>query len=162
MPEEWIIDGYNLLYSLPPGISKLAFFEVLANFTAGQAKSVLVVLDGHGNAEELASFCTDQLKIVYAGTVSADSVIERLLYNLTVGARHVVRLLKIRVVTDDRALAQMARGYGALVMGAKDFIQEIKIGERQSQESVSHKNIQMHGFNRPFHDKLNSWNKKLS
>ena len=104
MPEEWLIDGFNLLYRFK-NRQLSALFGLVADFAASKHCIALVVLDGKGNEEEYAAFQTPSLQIRYSREVSADAVIERRLCEKKGQAVFVV-------VTGDRAITQMARGSG--------------------------------------------------
>jgi predicted RNA-binding protein with PIN domain len=87
MPEEWLIDGYNLLHDLAvPKEQKSQktreqMFALLAEFASNvSARCVLVVLDGTGNDDDFTAYQTRTLRIVYSQKVSADSYIEKYLF----------------------------------------------------------------------------------
>lgn len=157
MPEEWLLDGYNLIHEISPAgnrnskksesflihfISRLAGF---AAFTAG--RKLNLVLDGKTHPKEWDSFCTDRLGIVSSGEITADSYIERFL------CKNKNELL-MTVVTKDRAIIQMARGSGARTMEPKEFERLMSEAEKENSDLLFRQKVKSHGFHRPFHDKL--------
>ena len=152
MAEEWLIDGCNLLYATVSGKSpkgkkdRAALLAVLAGFAALKAQPVLVVLDGTGEPGELDVHHTKFLYVVYSQKVSADACLERLLYERRGQAR-------FTVVTDDRAITNIARGTGAIVLGTGTFLEMVKECRKESSETLAKNKLRSHGFHRPF-DKL--------
>lgn len=153
MAEEWLIDGYNLLHAIPSGKTSKrkkdrdAWLAGLAGFASFKACPMLVVLDGKGEPSELEIHHTRYLRVVYSQKTSADAFIEKRLYE----RRHKADLL---VVTDDRAIANMARGSGARVLGTAAFLEMMKEAQKESSETLHKGKIRSHGFHRPFGDKL--------
>ena len=153
MSEEWLIDGYNLLYTITPKnqkkskISKEAVFGLLADFASAGDRRVLMVLDGKGGDEEFQAFKTKSFGVVYSQSVSADSYIEKYLYE------NKGRGMKM-VVTRDRAVAQIARGTGARVMEPGEFLELLESGRKDAADILFKHKAKAHGFNRPFGDKL--------
>ena len=152
MSEEWLIDGYNLLHatvskspkrSKPP---KEILLNALANFAEGRGCKMLVVLDGTGPAEELEVYKTKYFEVCYSQSVSADSVIERRLYQN--------KGISFVVVTGDSAVSQMARGSGARVMTTEDFLQLLEEFQKERKDLLWKRETAARGFNRPFGDKL--------
>ena len=153
MSEEWLIDGYNLLHSL--ALDRQRLVETLLSFSSLKNLKVLLVFDGVGNDEEWSSFQTSNLKIIHSQLVSADSTIEKYLFE------HKGKSL-FKVVTNDYAITQMARGFGAAVYHAEEFLKLLKETDKDKEDKFFQEKITSHGFNRPFHDKLKAWTKKLS
>lgn len=152
MSEEWLIDGYNLLYSLKPRgkkikITKDALFARLSGFASAIDKKVLLVLDGIGREEEWGPSQTRLFRIVYSQDVSADTVIERAVTQSKHGTR-------FTVVTNDVVLSRMARGKGACVIRTEDFEELLSRTEKESREGLFKREAQSHGFHRPFEKKL--------
>lgn len=153
MLEEWLIDGYNLLHSLSPKkskkscISREALFELLASFASAEERKVLMVLDGHGNNEELGAYQTRTFEIIYSKALTADSVIERMLCEKKGTALFVV-------ITQDYAVTQMALGLGARVMKPGEFMILINAGRNENDQILFKEKVKSHGFNRPFEKKL--------
>ena len=151
--DEWLVDGFNLLHAYPctkpsnTKISRVDLLSVLAGFASLKAKRMLVVLDGVGDAAELDIHHSPLFRVVYSQKVSADACIERLLFE----RRSEVRFT---VVTDDRAISNIARGSGALVVGTAQFLEMLKETRKESTESLDKNKLRSHGFNRPFEDKL--------
>jgi predicted RNA-binding protein with PIN domain len=153
MPEEWLIDGYNLLHARasaghsqhPQKRSEL--LAELAGFASLKGQPVVVVLDGKGEPGELETHDTKLFRVVYSQKVSADACIERTLYE-----RRSTTLFT--VVTNDRAIANIARGGGSRVMSCETFLETLKESGKESSDTLHKGRIRSHGFNRPFDDKL--------
>ncbi len=154
MNEEWLIDGYNLLHALFPGSlqdKRNRNFQVMiswvADFASQENHKILMVLDGHGSQSELDIYHTAFFNMVYSQKISADAVIERRLYQ----GRSQTRFT---VITNDRAISNIARGGGAVVLGVAHFVEMIKESKKTRDESAQKGKIKSHGFHRPFEDKL--------
>ena len=152
MLEEWLIDGYNLLHALNAlsqwrGLSREKFLILLADFAAARDRRVTVVLDGKGNPDEFQAYLTKSFSVLYSQDVSADTCIEKCLYERRKEASFVV-------VTHDRAIASMARGAGARVMSAGDILELLKTDRKNAEELSFKQDVRAHGFHRPFKDKL--------
>ena len=154
MAEEWLIDGYNLLHACAAVKDRTQFpsdrpalLSVLAGFTAQKGRPMLVVMDGFGDPGELDIHTTNLFHVVYSQKVSADTCIERILYERRAAAH-------FTVVTDDRAITNIARGGGAAVIGTSGFLEMLKELRKESDQAQDRKKIDSHGFNRPFEDKL--------
>ena len=153
MTEEWLIDGYNLLYDLQHRksgksvVSRESLFHALANFSSASGRTVLVVLDGKGDDSDWAPFKTSKLEILYSKAVSADTHIEKILCERK-------GLCQFYVVTRDRAITNMARGFGAQVLTTELFITMLTESESENKETMLRHRIKGLGFNRPFGDKL--------
>ena len=108
---------------------------------------MLLVLDGKCEFAELDIHHTALFRVVYSQKVSADTFIERILFDRRTEAR-------FTVVTDDRAITNIARGSGALVVGTTQFLDLMKESKKEGAESVDKGKLRSHGFHRPFEDKL--------
>ncbi|MGH7198458.1 MAG: NYN domain-containing protein [Candidatus Omnitrophota bacterium] len=152
MSEEWLIDGYNVLHAFSRmrggdrKISKGALFAELAGFAAGQDRKVIVVLDGKGSDEELKGFQTPVFEVRYSQAVSADSAIEKYLYEN--------RQKKLMVVTNDRAIAQITRGVGARVTSAEGLLELLRAQSKEDKGILHKRQTDAHRFHRPFEKKL--------
>ncbi len=152
LSEEWLIDGYNLLHDLTQKnkeskISREALFGLLASFAATGNRKVLMVLDGRGNDEELEAYKTKSFHAVYSQMVTADSTIERTLCERQGQSQ-------LKVVTKDRALSNIARGFGAIVVEPREFMERLYETQRESGDVLFKSKVAAHGFHRPFKDKL--------
>ena len=153
MAEEWLVDGYNLLHASPSDKAGKSLktrenlLAQLADFTAIQGKPMKVVLDGRGDPAELDIHRTALFHVVYSQKVTADACIERLLYEFK-GQIH------FTVVTNDRAITQIARGCGAAVMGCGEFLEKMKESKKDRSDTLHKDKLRSHGFNRPFEGKL--------
>jgi predicted RNA-binding protein with PIN domain len=152
MPETWLIDGWNFLHALGvfktrPANSQKALFDRLAGFASSGNRRVVVVLDGRGNPDELKIHETDSFQVIYSQKVSADTRIERIL------CENKARVM-MRVVTNDRVIGDMARGFGAFPMGTDEFWKLLEETQKDHKEILFKRQAQARGFNRPFEDKL--------
>ena len=157
MPEEWLIDGYNLLRDCPSGTpspprkskaSLANWSHRIAGFAAAKKdRRVLLVLDGQTPAQEWEALCTASFQILSSGNITADSVIEKYLCDNK-------GRLRMMVVTKDRAVARMARGSGAGVMEPAEFTRLLEVVEKEGREILFREDVRNHGFHRPFGDKL--------
>jgi predicted RNA-binding protein with PIN domain len=151
MPEEWLIDGYNLLYEIrfkfpKSGLSdRGALFSLLAGFAAA-GRRVTAVLDGCADAAELEPYRTKDFEAVFSGKRSADAYIEARLSERAA-------LVRTVVVTRDAALRSMARGYGARVIAPDEFLELVR-EEKKEGEDAWLRRPQPRIFNRPFDGKL--------
>ncbi len=152
MLEEWLIDGYNLLHgsasqSKPKKLSREALFDLLAGFASSGDRKVLLILDGRGNDDEFEAYRTKFFSILYSQSVTADSVIEKILCEKKGSGLFMV-------VTQDRAVSQMARGSGSRVMKPLEFMQLVKTSVKDREDILFNEKVKSHGFNRPFEKKL--------
>ena len=152
LSEEWLIDGYNLLHDLiqknkKSKISRENLFGLLASFAATGNHKILMVLDGRGNDEELEAYKTKFFHAVYSQSVSADAYIERCLCEKQGQSQ-------LKVVTKDRALSDIARGFGAIVVEPRDFMERVYKKRQESGDALFKSKVAAHGFHRPFKDKL--------
>ena len=155
MVEEWLIDGYNLLHSAAASknkrksVSRETLFDLLAGFASGGERKVVMVLDGVGDERELDAYRTNSFEIIYSKTLTADSAIEKILCEKRGAA-------PFMVVTNDRAVSQMARGFAARVMKPEEFLLLVSSGRRENDQILFKEKVKSHGFNRPFERKLGS------
>ena len=153
MPEEWLIDGYNLLHSaLSAGekgsdISLPRFFSRIADLASSQKHLILMVLDGSGNDKELDTHRTSFFRVVYSKKISADAYIERYLFENRSRAT-------MTVVTNDRAIIDLARGGGARVLSTAEFSELLQETKLKNADILFKEKVKSHGFNRPFDQKL--------
>lgn len=153
MLEEWLIDGYNLLHGVRSKkksgtLSREILFELLAGFASQDNRKVLMILDGYGNDDELEPYRTKSFAIQYSKTMTADSVIEKMLYDKKGSGSFIV-------VTKDRAVTQIARGLGSRVIEPAEFMKLMKASVQESDSILFKEKVKSHGFNRPFDKKLN-------
>lgn len=156
MAEQWLIDGYNLLYahqsqspkktSLP--LEKL--YAIVAEFASFKKQHTLLVLDGSGDEKQLHAYSTAFFKVVFSQKVSADAYIEKVLYE----ERNKQTLV---VVTNDRAITNIAHGSGASVLSTSQFFELAKECKKEAEEFLQKGKSREHGFHRPFEDKLKDY-----
>lgn len=147
----WLIDGWNVLHGIsardsgrsPIHAEKL--LSLMADFSAHQDCRVVVVWDGHGPGgnPKLVLPVTSSVESLYSADKTADTVLERYLFDHRLNSRFVV-------VTDDRAMARIARGSGARVFSVPLFSQMLEEVKTGRQEWIDEKKADQHGFNRPF------------
>ena len=153
MAEQWLIDGYNLLHALQDrnarksSLSREQLFSCVAQFASSKKLPTLIVLDGVGDNSELKPHRTKHLEVVYSQKVPADSYIERYVFE----HRQEQSLV---VVTDDRAISNLARGGGARVLGTSAFAELLEEARKEGADIIQKERSRGHGFHRPFEDKL--------
>lgn len=154
MAEEWLIDGYNLLHarhSASPSKKNVSDRNSLildvADFASREEYPVLMVLDGEGRQSELDIYHTRFFRVIYSQKISADTFIERLLFERRAEKRFMV-------VTNDRAITNIAHGGGARVMSTSQFLERMRGSKKESADEQQRSDIRSHGFHRPFDDKL--------
>ncbi len=156
MAEQWLIDGYNLLYALQSQgpkktpLTREELFALVAEFAAFKNHPTLLVLDGVGDQGQLRAYHTVYLKVVFSQKVSADTYIEKYLYE----HRDKQRLV---VVTNDRAITNMGLGSGASVLSTTQFFELLKECKKDESEFLQKEKTREHGFHRPFEDKLREY-----
>jgi predicted RNA-binding protein with PIN domain len=122
-------------------------FHALANFAAASGRQMLVVLDGKGDDSEWLSYQTSKLMICYSNSVSADAHIEKYLCQRKGTGQ-------FYVVTRDRAITNMAHGFGANVIGTDVFISMLSDTNQESGDVLFRYRVKNRGFHRPFEEKL--------
>ena len=153
MAEHWLIDGYNLLHALnsqaspKTPLSREQLLALVAEFASFKKTDTLLVLDGVGDEGELRAYRTTYFEAVFSQKASADSCIEKYLFQ----HRQTKALV---VVTDDRAVSNMGRGGGARVLSTSTFAELLKECKKEGAEILHKKKSREHGFYRPFEDKL--------
>jgi len=151
MAEEWLIDGYNLWHETKREETRSrlspAFLARIADFAAARDARVLVVLDGQGSDEEFRPYSTDQFSIVFSKDITADSYIERRLFQNK-------GKMTMRVVTRDRALSNVARGSGAYVTDPATFNEMLADSKKGEGNILFEEKVRGHGFSRPFEQAL--------
>lgn len=137
MQPDWlIIDGYNLLHQVDECAALLRIdlmtarhrlVRMIENTALRMADKATVVFDGRESGAD-ETLTTNQLDICFSpGNLSADSVIERLVFNHPDPER-------ILVVTSDHAEQATVSSTGAHVMSAQEFIGQC---EQDARKSVS-------------------------
>ena len=153
MAEQWLIDGYNLLHALQSkapkntAFSREHLFAQVAEFASLKKTPILIVLDGVGDEGELRAYRTTYFEVVFSQSVSADTCIEKYLFD----HRQTKSLV---VVTDDRAISNMGRGGGARVLSTSIFSELLKECKKEASDVLHKEKSREHGFHRPFEDKL--------
>lgn len=153
MAEQYLIDGYNLLYALRSispqknPLSREELFIKLSGFASLKQTRVIVVIDGSGDDSEQEAYATSFFNVVLSQKKTADAFIEKYLYDFK--AQH-----SFVVVTADRAITHIARGSGAMVLSPAQFWEMVGETDKQKKDVLWEEKKKSHGFNRPFEDKL--------
>lgn len=134
----YYIDGYNLLHHSRDlkqiagrdyESARDALIDMLARYSGMTGTQVKVVFDGRGRAAESVASVPGApgLEVIFSPKQhSADTVIERSVYQAN-DRRAIV------VVTGDRAISDLCRGLGAVVIGPDHFLASV----REASEQVS-------------------------
>ena len=155
MNEEWLIDGYNLLHfiaarkktgSAIPS-TKTALCSALAGFAACRRHRVCIVFDGSGSPDELKVHETRFFSAVYSLKVTADTHIEKYIFDNKAS-------LRLTVVTDDRTVSNLVRGGGGRVLKNSEFLEMLMETGHEKDKALHDEKVRSHGFNRPFDEKL--------
>jgi predicted RNA-binding protein with PIN domain len=140
----YYIDGYNVLHhcaSLQHLVShdfesaRDAFAEMVARYCNDSGHRAVIVFDGrrHRTDPMPAELTLPGVDIQYSPPhLSADSVIERMVYN---SGRN---RLDIVVVTGDNGIRDLCRAMGSLVMSPKNFMAEVGVSVETSRSHIRH------------------------
>jgi predicted RNA-binding protein with PIN domain len=117
----WIVDGDNAAHRLTPGAadhrqSRDKLVAQIAGYAAQAGIDVVVVFDGAGDGRSIG-----RTSVRYAGSVSADTVIERLAAQAQ-GGREVM------VISSDNVLRHVAAKGGVEVMHAGELLARLSAG----------------------------------
>jgi predicted RNA-binding protein with PIN domain len=117
-----IVDGDNVAHRRGAGGSPERLREELIAAVSAHVEQggwqAILVLDGHGSA-----FSIGRLSISYAGSETADSVIERLAH------RH-AETHDVTVISSDSVLRHVAQRSGVHVMSAGEFVNRLAASAR--------------------------------
>lgn len=135
----YYIDGYNVIHTSSRLKSRInrdlesardGLIDKVASFCTVTGQEVTIVFDGTGKhkADRVEHHRgVDHMHVLYApGNLTADSVIERMIYK----ARNKLSMV---VVSNDNGLRNLCRGMGAMTMEADSFL---KIA-RESRSDIS-------------------------
>ncbi|MEI8345282.1 MAG: NYN domain-containing protein, partial [Candidatus Omnitrophota bacterium] len=158
LQELWLIDGCNLIHACEKRYADKAarmtlpvLINRLGDFAQQTRIQIRVVLDGVGPEAELEAFQTDRLSVHYSQGVSADTALERFLTRNRPGPSCVV-------ITDDRAVASMARGLGCRVFATTEMLEQLRKTGGTQQEQIYRQDCRSRTFNRPFDQLLDKKN----
>lgn len=125
-----IVDGYNVIGKWPKLIkakhksielARSELFNLIQAYCDHEGSEGVIIYDGRGKKRSIEK---GNPAVVYSGKgESADTVIESMVYKLTDKS-------KVRVVTDDRAVANMVIGMGASIISTSIF--ETEVNEARS------------------------------
>ena len=122
MPDPlWIVDGDNAAHRLVPGASdhrqsRDQLVARVAGYAAQAGIDVVVVFDGAGDGRSVG-----RTSVRYAGSVSADTVIERLAGQAQEGR-------EVTVISSDNVLRHVAAKGGVQVMHAGELLSRLSSG----------------------------------
>ena len=117
----WIVDGDNAAHRLTPGAadhrqSRDKLVAQIAGYAAQAGIDVVVVFDGAGDGRSVG-----RTSVRYAGSVSADTVIERLAAQAQEGR-------EVMVISSDNVLRHVAAKGGVEVMHAGELLSRLSAG----------------------------------
>ena len=117
----WIVDGDNAAHRLVPGAadhrrSRDQLVAQVAGYAAQAGIDVVIVFDGVGDDRTVG-----RTSVRYAGSVSADTVIERLAAQAQEGR-------EVMVVSSDNVLRHVAAKGGVEVMHAGELLSRLSAG----------------------------------
>ncbi len=126
MSLQYIIDGYNLINN--PGVSsrrrkpvdqRQALIDLVRNgrLCGSPRNSAAIVFDGYAGNARLA--VGQGVSVVFSCDEEADTVIVRMVQKSPQAAN-------LRVVSDDKQVRILARGYGARVVSVEEFLEPLE------------------------------------
>lgn len=136
------IDAYNVICAWPRlrkhrdrgdlETARRLLLHNVAEFAHVRGWQCVVVFDAHGNDNPGRSDVTPQsVEVVFTGTETADSYIERAVFeSCEAGER------QVWAATSDVAQLSFSRAKGAHIMSSNLFIQELKRAKRETKEKV--------------------------
>ena len=131
MSTTYYLDAYNIIHGSKPlkelakksiDAARNSFIKLVAEYCTVTNERMVLVFDGAGDPATLARYRGQEakLQIEYCkNAMSADTYIGRALYAMD-------NRLNAVVVTADIAVAQSARGMGALVVAPQSFINQVE------------------------------------
>ena len=128
-----------------------ALINLITAFVALKGVEVDLILDGAmPGVSDLELKPIQNFKIINSDRVTADTCIEKVLCeNKAKGV--------FWVVTEDRALCDVSRGFGARVLAPGEFMELLRECERQERDIAFERKVDAHRFNRPLDDKLKNF-----
>jgi len=131
-----IVDGYNIINKWPALIqaqnknlefARSRLFHLMQSYCDFTGMKGMIVYDGR---EKKRSVEKGNPTVIFSqGGESADSVVESFVYNIDEAA-------SIRLVTDDRAMANMVIGMGASVVSTKIFKADLESALSQLRDMI--------------------------
>ena len=126
--EYYLVDGYNLIYAWQElkneelSIARDHLIHILIEYGAYEKFDITVVFDaGSTEEEEHTDIYNEHFKVIYtAPGATADSVIERLVYELVKQRR------EIHVVSSDGVIESVILGAGAYRHPSREFYRAVK------------------------------------
>jgi len=138
MKEYLIVDGYNIIFAWPEldklkktGLehARAKLKDIMVNYAALSGESVVVVFDAHlvRNNQEHMENAGKNVEIIFTQEgETADSVIERLVRDLTAGGR-------VFVATSDWAEQSMIFGLGAYRLTPGELLEKVNRLNKETQ-----------------------------
>ncbi len=132
-----IIDGYNLIYKIPPllkasqksiDFARDKLLNMVEAYCDYYSTEGIIVYDGNQNRRTIEE--GNPMVIFAKSGEDADAVIEGIVYKLNDKAL-------ARVVTDDRVITNMVTGMGAFTMSALLFETEARHAIESIRESIN-------------------------
>ena len=128
--ELFILDGDNVAHVRGAGSDYVRVREQLVGDVAGFASEsgidVVLVFDGDGTGRQIG-----QVRVVYSGRETADTVIERLSHRSASAAPGTVT-----VVSNDAVLRHVAQRGGVHAMSAREFLDRLGAGPASASASA--------------------------
>ncbi len=128
--EVLIVDGYNIINNWPEFEStkegdlahvREMLLEILADYRGYSGEEIILVFDAHQVKGEESFSLEKGVKIIYSRQgETADSVIEKLIYNLPKG-------VGVAVATSDRLEQQIVLGKGGIRISARELREKVLV-----------------------------------
>lgn len=137
------IDAYNVIGAWPRlrkwrdrgdmSTARRLLIHDVAEYSYVRAWQCVVVFDAQGTEAGVKQDITPQnVEVVFTGSETADSYIERCIHEVVEGGKR-----QVWAATSDRAQLAFSIGKGAHIMSSSLFIQEIKRARKETMEKVS-------------------------
>jgi len=142
MPQIYYIDGYNVIHHssvLRPlaaqsfELARETLIEKVSRYCVASGSQAKIVFDGRGRGKDTSVSPTAQgVEIIYSpGHVTADALIERVVYNAT-DRRSII------VVSADRGIRNLCGNLNALVMQPDNFLSSVHEADSQTRSTLQH------------------------
>lgn len=158
MPQTYYIDGYNVIYHsslLRPlaaqnfELARETLIEKVVRYCVASGSQAKIVFDGRGRGKDAGAGRTIQgVEIIYSpGHITADSLIERVVYNAA-DRRAII------VVSADRGIRNLCGNLNALVMQPDNFLSSVHEADSQTRATIQ--NMQKPDTQRRVEERLDS------
>jgi len=144
MSSIYLIDGYNLLHRIPKlkdllhsdfEAARDALTAMVVVWCSSSGHHAKIIFDGRGPLHESSKppLSGKGVEVIYGpGHLTADAVIERLVYNTGQRQSYVV-------VSGDRGIREICQHMGAFVMTPEHFLIGLKDTQNTMRETIEHK-----------------------